>query len=353
MKILVLAELDKWNSFKQSLNFILNEQGFDTVFSLSKFWTSENEDFDIVFFHWEEYLAKGKDTDTSFLEQLEKRMLYWKKRSKLVILKHNLNVHTPLGNSEQIFEIVNKYQDGVIHMGEYSRREYTKMYSFSEDKKHVIIPHQWYIDTPNEVDKYAARKVLGIDNNKFVMLVFGAVRKKDEADLILKSFSLLNADNKLLLVSSWRGEKKINKKRYPLKWSLLKIRNILYRFNSELKLNQSFVAESEVQNYFSASDMLFIPRTDSLNSGNIPLGFTFKKVVVGPNIGNMGEILSNTGNPTFEVNSQGSIEEAINLGYKLSQTNKGLENYEYAAKNWDYDSVGVLYKQFFYSLIKE
>ena len=46
---------------------------------------------------------------------------------------------------------------------------------------------------------------------------------------------------------------------------------------------------------------------------NIPLAFLFHKIVVGPNTGNIGELLKNTGNPTFNPNHKADIIRALKM----------------------------------------
>ena len=350
MKVLVLAKLDKLNSFKQGLKTILESKGVETIFSLDAFWEDAN-DIDIVFFHWEEYLVKAEVASLEVLQRIEQRLKYWKDRSKLIILKHNLKAHTYFENHEKLFELVNRYQDGVIHMGKYSKAEYDKLYQFSKDKKHVVIPHQWYNDTPNGITKEKAREKLNIPKDQFVMLVFGAIRKSEESKLIFKAFKSLNVEKKVLLISNWRGDKNINKRKRPFLWLWLKIKTVILGFNLKYRLNQTFIKEEDIQVFMNASNILFIPRVDSLNSGNIPLGFTFGKVVVGSKCGNMGELLEDTDNPVFEPNSLKSIKEAMNKAYLLSQGNKGEENRMYAEKEWNYDIIGDKYVSFFNELL--
>lgn len=51
----------------------------------------------------------------------------------------------------------------------------------------------------------------------------------------------------------------------------------------------------------SVADIALLQRVKILNSGSLPLNFYFGNVVVGPDVGNVGEILKKTGNPVFNV----------------------------------------------------
>ena len=87
--------------------------------------------------------------------------------------------------------------------------------------------------------------------------------------------------------------------------------------------------------YYGASSISLIHRLHILNSGNLPLGFLMKQVVVGPNRGNVGYILKTTGNPVFEPTNNDSLLEAICKAQILVRGVKGEENFKYAMENWN------------------
>ncbi len=68
------------------------------------------------------------------------------------------------------------------------------------------------------------------------------------------------------------------------------------------------------------ADVLFIPIIKSLNSGNVALGNTFGKVVVGPNYGVIGEELEKLGNPVFDVDQiEKTLKKAIESSQKINR----------------------------------
>ena len=87
------------------------------------------------------------------------------------------------------------------------------------------------------------------------------------------------------------------------------------------------------------------------NSGNVPLGFLFHKVVVGPTTGNIGEILSATGNPTFHPDDRSDILEALERARQLSAWGQGEKNYAYALENMNIRKIGKEYAQTYKDVI--
>ena len=94
------------------------------------------------------------------------------------------------------------------------------------------------------------------------------------------------------------------------------------------------ISDEQVPDYFSAADVVLLPRLDILNSGNLPLAYYFGKVVVGPDCGNVGEILKETGNPVFDPQDPDSAVEAVKRGLKLAAKGKGAQNRAYAIDRW-------------------
>jgi glycosyltransferase involved in cell wall biosynthesis len=67
------------------------------------------------------------------------------------------------------------------------------------------------------------------------------------------------------------------------------------------------------------------------------MAFHSGKVVVGPDVGNVGPILRKTGNFTFDPHDMRSAVSALQNA--LAATSKGDENRAYAVKHW---SSGII-----------
>ena len=57
--------------------------------------------------------------------------------------------------------------------------------------------------------------------------------------------------------------------------------------------------------------MAFIHRVSILNSGNLPMAFFAGMPVLGPNVGNVGNILEDTNNAIFNINNIANIPDII------------------------------------------
>ncbi len=338
MKVLLTSNSKLKNPIIKGLYHRL-KRFVDIQESIEFFWDTNPSRYpDIVHIQWPEQLFEWKSIDEEDLKKLTKQLKFWRdKGSKLIVTRHNIFPHTSNELYKVVYKIIYSYADAVIHFSKTSIDNFNTIYNPKEIHPiHRVIFHPMYADIENNSDKKVARNYLDIDENKKVILIFGSIRHEKERQFTLNVFNNLEIDNKLLLVPRWYP--KISFKHAPIKWLLSQMRILLdqFRFNNkELRLNQHFIPEEEIQMYMNASDIVFIPRFEVLNSGVQLLAYSFNKIVVGPSTGSIGELLSFSDNPSFKV---GDIDDAtlkIKEGLKLS--NKKVNNYAFAKKymNWD------------------
>jgi len=341
--------------------------------SSDDFWEMRGE-FDIVHLHFPEHLTyeiehayfqgikhgSSAGLGDGLIGETEKRLKYWAGRARLVVTRHVLLPHDALEDTqwEKMYETFYSYADGVAHFAQASIDEFRGRYRDTKffrktEPIHVIIPHQNYATLPNHISSKEARKVLGIPQRSKVMLVFGAVRNGDtERNLILDAFRNLNISRKYLLVSTWR-EKLAKVSWIRLKYWLRDLTRLYYRLHPRYQFNYAFIEEADAQIYLNAADVLFIPRLWVLNSGNITLGMTFGKVVVGPDSWDVGELLRETGNPVFDPDRPETASVAITQGFRLAAEGQiGPANRELALRDWGVDKCGGQYVEFYHKVFK-
>ncbi len=359
MNILIVAKDGNRNTFVSNFRNSISKN-IQVDCGIDKFWQLEKS-YSIIHIQWPELLSfmvsrKSFSPNQQRIDKVEKQLKALKENgSKIVVTRHNVFPHSHSVNYEKLYKTVYSYTDGIIHMGHFSQQEFLKRYPSMSQIKHVVIPHGWYDNIQNDCSRKEARNFLKLKEQDFVILAFGALRDEQEERMLLESFKLVNQPNKVLIIPrGYYNNKnllyrlfdflnlKYYKKLIQKKSDNLKQENILW--------NQSFVEEEEIQYYFNAADLLIIPRIKILNSGNVPLGFSFKKVVAGPNVGNIAEILENTNNPTFDPHDFGSIAKSIEAAGRLEKEGLGLKNFEYAKQNWNWENIGKLHSEFYESL---
>jgi hypothetical protein len=322
------------------------------------FWNRQGQ-FDVVHLHFPEYItfvheqAYESGLTDELIRHTEDCLSWWGQRARIVITRHVLLPHDAMRNPqwEKMYETVYRNVHAVVHFASASIDEFRERYRDTKfvhgEPLHAVIPHHNYASLPNQISRQQAREQLGIALDRNIMLVFGAIRNIEESRLILNTFQGLRIPRKLLLVSRWKEQ--LAKVRWiRLKYWLRDLNRLYYRLHPQYHFNYGFVEEADTQLWLNAADVLFIPRLKVLNSGNITLGMTFGKVVVGPDSWDVGQLLRETGNPVFDPDRPETAVEAVEQGFRLAaEGQRGPENQRLALSEWSAEQCARQYLQVF------
>lgn len=301
---------------------------------------------DVVHVQWPEALSGWREPTADDLERIAAALRRLKRQGILVATVHNEYPHgKDTAAFRRLYALIYREADGLIHMGEASRAMVEGR--FPEEvagTEHAVIPHGDYSWFPNTVSRGEARARFGYDADDAVFLTFGTVRGEGEVALLRHAFEQADVKGKRLHIASrlphsaaraWR--------RYVLRWPFWR--------SDAVRLHEQFIEPDEVQHYLNAADVLFVPRKNTMNSGNVPLGLTFGRVVVGPATGVVGEVLEATGNPTFDPEDPASAARALEAGYALARDGHGEANAHYARTQLSWSRVAEMHVAFYRSLL--
>ena len=321
----------------------------EVIWDCDEFWAKKNH-YDVVHIHWPEYLSFELESYLRTTDPIPKELWdrtidcleYWSKNSTIVYTRH---VQFPHARHDEeflkLYRTTVSYCKKVIHFAHYSIHQFNSFYPELSHIEHVVIPHHNYESLPNTSNKTEARLKLSISPKSNVMLVFGVV-KDNEKELIENAFNFLPGSDKVLLAPGWKVMRRkigyIRLREWVFKWDVWRA-----SLNKSKRINLGFIQEEDAHLYLNAADFLLIPRTNELNSGNITLGCTFGLVVVGKNDADIGEILEETGNPTFEVGNNNSLKTAIAKAYDLKAKQHGEKNRKLALQEWNVPKIAAAY----------
>ena len=331
MKVLfVFKEEEEANRYISTLKDALIAEGIDATCSVDDFWNNYQK-YDIVHFQWlQGYVIPILDAEdvNRFVEQINKI----KNRCKIVVTCHDFKPHYSNDQHHNYaLNYIYEHCDVMIHLGQYSCNYYIN--KLDSGIRHCVIPHHIYNNFYHfSLDKSIARKQLKIPSSANVLLCFGAFRRDIERNMVLKAWKKVEVKNKYLLAPGFYHLYMRRKNVFLLSMQLMKA--WYYKLRGVHFINE-FVPHDKVETYFCAADILMIQRAVILNSGNLSLGFHAQKVVVGPNVGNVKEILEESGNPVFDPNDISSVTKAIQDGFRLKYTGLPQKNHDYAMKNWN------------------
>lgn len=310
---------------------------------LEVFWAGSSE-VDLLHLHWPRALFESwRNPTQADVDKLERRLEQWGRHVPIVATIHNVRPHYRSENPvfEALYRCVFRAVDGFVHMGATSQELLHVQYDCGE-KEEVVIPHGNYDGLPNAVNRQQARQELGIGEQTSLALVFGAVRDPEELALILNGTEHWDRADRQTLVAGRLGWTNGEILPYIVRWyhQLRALpRPVRFRFGE--------FPDASIQYFLNASDVVLIPRKKVLNSGNVALGFTFGRVVVGPDVGVVGEVLRDTGNPVFDPSSPASIGSALERGMKMRAAGKGDENAQYARTKLNWKNIADQHVDFY------
>jgi len=302
------------------------------------FWTDRVFNYNIVLIQWpEKVLTRSGNLDLEHdLDDYRERLLEIKSRGITIIsFVHDTVPHyckdsmPPKCNT-----LVYSTADILLHMGEYSKNDFEELYPHV---KHVNLgPHFLFNQVyKKEYTKEQGCAVLGFNPKYKYVLAFGAFRDDEERELVFNLAEDLKTydDNIMILAPGFMN--------IPAAKGRFDIAPRLTKYNMKHKKHiicngRHFMAVSEelLPYYYAVADVCFLHRKKILNSGNVPMAFLMIKVIAGPNVGNVGEILKKMDNPVFDVDDRKSVCNSVKHAFELAKVGKGKWNHSYAMEQF-------------------
>lgn len=297
-----------------------------TVYCGSKNFLVSNLVPDVLHIQWPEKIYNNYNStalsEDEKIKKIEEKLLWFKDNNTIIIHTiHNLRPHNPVNLTfeKKIYNLTIKYSDLLIHHCQKSIELLNSIYNDSKDKINIVNQHPDYLYDYVEIDKYEARKKLGLPENAFIILNFGSQQKYKGGDFIESVFNKLPIKNKFLLTAGNYSYSSYSNQLF------LKLRN-LYRQKLRFK-NKKYIY-NKISSYdlpyiLCSSDILFLAhQKSSLNSGILPLSATYNKPVVFPNIGCFNEQMKDWVFKNFIGGDKLSAISSITSLYKDIQGNK-------------------------------
>jgi glycosyltransferase involved in cell wall biosynthesis len=314
-------------------------------FEARRFW-EEPREAELLHLHWPEALLGWREPEEEDLRRVRGRLEAWREGAAIAATVHNTLPHyRATAAYRRLFRLVYEGADGIIHMGRASRRDFEARYPDLAGKAWTLIPHGLYESFPDEISREEARRELALSADDFTLLSFGNLRHPEEVDLLLGGLRALPADTSRLLVAGTL---------LPHRWRIARLYQRVQRRrlgrDPRVRFHPGFVPEERVQVFLRACDALVVPRRRVLNSGNLVLGFSFARIVVGPDTGVVGEILRETGNPVFRPGSRRSFAAALRRARELAGTGLGERNRRHAERHWGWPGIAAEHLRFYESL---
>lgn len=167
--------------------------------------------------------------------------------------------------------------DGFIYMSEQVHGELEAYTSAPA----LFSPHPMFEHFGERVERTEACKKLGLDPSQRYALFFGLIRDYKGLDTLLEAWARFRRSGHKLLIA---GEFYASRDKYI---ELIKRLGL----ESEIILHDHFVSDSEVRNYFSASDCVVLPYKTATQSGVTQIAYNFCTPIIVTRVGGLAEIV--------------------------------------------------------------
>jgi hypothetical protein len=314
---------------------------------LDQFWKPRHG-IDILHIQWPESLVPRCEPDDDTLRRVKSTLRGWKEfGTRVVVTIHNAHPHGAdnVGYYELYREVFSA-ADGFVHLGQASISVVKQRFpALDSHKIHRVITHGDYSCLRGDFTDRLARKALEIPDGVKVVTCLGHIRDTRELKLLSRAFDSAGIKNSRLIVAG----RLPNSSRKSLQFYRLRAPFFL---SKKKLLFEGRIPSGEIQKFILAADVVAISRIGSLNSGNIALGFTFGKVVVGPDTGVIGEQLHVTNNPVYNPENDASFGAALRQGFELAEAGHGELNRQWAAKHMNWNQVGEQHLRIYQEVLR-
>lgn len=255
------------------------------------------------------------------------------KRARRIAQLHNIIPHEPKPMDRWFSKYFTGAVDGFLAL---SQSVLDDLHSFDKKKPTALNPHPIYDNFGEIIPKEKARKALGLDTQRPVILFFGFVRKYKGLDLLLEAMADkgLKEKNVLLVVA---GEFYESTDEYMQIIQNNQLENVI--------LHNKFIDDKEVALYFSACDMVVQPYRSATQSGVTQIGYHFEKPMLVTDVGGLSEIIPH-GKAGYVVEPDPvNIAEAINHFYDQNREEFMVQNVIGEKSRYAWDKLVIKLKK--------
>ncbi len=311
--------------------------------------------YEIVNIHFPEAIFNGIVPTYEQLINFEKRLLLWKKHSKVVFTLNDIESHYDEKKEfTDLFKLLQKHVDGVIHLGIYSLEKYKHL--FSIECMHTVIYHPLYESLIKDfkTEDFQGKFQLNFQD-KYIVSVIGCIRSIEEVKLIFKIFKNIPLKNKFLIVPNMFQFVKMPSffpYRFRKIYKRVAEKIVCYPLHKDQYFfGYKFLDYSYMVDLVKKSSLIVIPRIKNLNSGNLYLGLTFDKPMIIPKVGNLIEVADYFGFSVLDFDKENYYE--VIKSQIVSKEDFFLKSDAYIEKKKLFKAsvIAKQYDAFFYKLI--
>ncbi len=226
----------------------------------------------VIFKYWMPFMAPSFGTIAHTIRK--------NGHSRIITILDNIIPHEQRPGDRWMTKYFVKQVDGFIAM---SKAVLSDLDKFDTGKPRIYSPHPVFDNFGTAISREKAISNLGLDPSYRYVLFFGLVRDYKGLDIIINAFannSLREMGIKLLVA----GEFYTGREPYDMLIEKHGLKN-------DIIIHPEFVADSDVANWFCASDIIAQPYKTATQSGVTQIGYHFNKPMLVSDVGGLPEII--------------------------------------------------------------
>ena len=315
IRVLMLPDFRHHNPYQELLAQSLREQAVEVVFyahyrrvfPLYRI-TREVGGIEVLHLHWLSSYWRGESWLARLvygLKLLADILLVKSSGTRLVWTLHNLIAHDCLHPrmEARIRRAIYGLADEVIVHSASARDRVSTEFRVRQAERSRVVAHGHYRSLYRDLPSASlARERLGISRDEVVILFFGMLKPyKGLEELIAAWGSAGEASRPARLVIA------------GMAWDDAYGRRLddLVRDRDDIRLDQGFVPEDQVSDYFVAARVVVFPFRSILTSGSVLLAMSFGRAVMAPRFNEMAELLSGADDLLYDPDDPHGLREAL------------------------------------------
>ena len=223
--------------------------------------------------YWMSYFAPS-------LGYVTRRM---KKHCKVISILDNVVPHEPHFFDTPLTRYFLKGSTGSVTLCEAVSKDLLRI---NPDSKFTVIQHPLYSHFGDKKDRKTAEKKFGLKPGMKNLLFFGLIREYKGLDILLEAFRLLPDDYQLIIA----GEPYGSFERYN---DIIK--SLPTSAQERIFMDLKYIKDSEVTDYFSASDLAVLPYRSATQSGISSVSYHFEVPMIVTDVGGLKETIGDRG----------------------------------------------------------
>jgi len=242
------------------------------------------KNFDILHIHWPEVYLNKEGIIQAFLGSVKRLSLYFLAKmrgAKIVWTVHNTLPHNLYHPKLQkiFYSLLLKIVDGYIYLSEPSYDAATKIHPRLHELPSLIqkFGHGHYRDVyQNNLSRVDARKKMGIEDDKVVILFLGTITPYKNVISLCDSFTKIPNDSLQLIIAGKPSSDELEA-------------TLTEKSESDPRIDSvfQFIPEEDLQMYFNASDLVVLPFLNMTNSGSALCALSFNTPILTSHTGSM------------------------------------------------------------------